>query len=81
MALPVQLWCGWILGIGKQGEKHAKIYLKSKNYKTVVLTNNIKLKVVLVGKVRNGYLFVLHENNENRNKATFISDSAILRID
>ena len=26
MALPVQLWCGWILGIGKQGEKHAKIY-------------------------------------------------------
>lgn len=81
IALPLQLWCGWILEIGKQGEKHAKNYLKSPNYKTVVLTNNIKLKAVLVGKVKNGYLFVLNENNKNRNQATFISDSAILRID
>ncbi|MDY6460848.1 hypothetical protein [Acinetobacter faecalis] len=81
MALPLQLWSNWILSVGKQGEKHAKIYLESPNYKAVMLTNNTKLKAVLISKVKNGYLFVLHENGKNNNKATFISDSAILRID
>ncbi len=46
-----------------------------------MLTNNIKLKAVLISKVKNGYLFVLHEDGKNNNKATVISDSAILRID
>lgn len=81
MALPLQLWGSWILGVGKQGEEHAKIYLKSPNYKTVMLINNTVFNAVLVSKVKGGYLFVLHENGKNNNKATFISDSAILRID
>lgn len=58
-----------------------KNILRIPNYKAVMLTNNTKLKAVLISKVKNGYLFVLHEDGKNNNKATVISDSAILRID
>ncbi|MDY6457911.1 hypothetical protein [Acinetobacter faecalis] len=74
-------WIYWNVDVGEQGKKHAQTYLKSTNYKTVVLINDTKLKAVLVSKVKSGYLFVLNENGKNNNKATFISDSAILRID
>ena len=75
------VWFGWIVYIGNQGEKQAKIYLESPNYKSVILVSKQRVDGVLVSKVKNGYLFVLHEDGKNNNKATFISDSAILRID
>ncbi|MDY6449256.1 hypothetical protein [Acinetobacter faecalis] len=75
------VWFGWIVYIGNQGEKQAKIYLESPNYKSVILVSKQRVDGVLVSKVKNGYLFVLNENGKNNNKATFISDSAILRID
>ena len=56
-------------------------FLDSKEYKTLYLTNNTKRRVVMVSKVKNGYIFVLNENNKNKTKASFIPDSVILRID
>lgn len=74
-------WLGWVVHIGKQGQVHAQKHLDSTEYKTLYLTNNTKLKVVMVSKVKNGYIFVLNENNKNKEKASFIPDNVILRID
>lgn len=74
-------WLGWVVHIGKQGQVHAQKFLDSKEYKTLYLTNNTKRRVVMVSKVKNGYIFVLNENNKNKTKASFIPDSVILRID
>lgn len=74
-------WLGWVIYIGNQGKKHAEFYLNSKKYKMVYLTNNSEIKGVFVSKVKNGYLFVLNEAGQNKDKASFIPDSAILRID
>ncbi len=75
------VWLAWIVYIGNQGKEHADKYLISKKYKTVILISKQRVDGVFVSKVKNGYLFVLNENGKNNNKATFISDSAILRID
>lgn len=74
-------WLAWAIYIGNQGKKHADIYLTSKEYKTVYLTNNTEIKAVFVSKVKNGYLFVLNDGDQNKDKASFIPDGAILRID
>lgn len=81
MTLFLQLWIGWILDIGNQGKEHADKYLTSENYKTVILVSKQRVDGVFVSKVKNGYLFVLKGENGNNKKASFISDSAILRID
>ena len=75
------LWLHWIVEIGSQGANHANIYLNSQENKSIKLTDNSILNGALVGKVKGGYLFVLNNNNSCTAKASFISDSAILRID
>lgn len=80
--LPIfALWLGWVLYIGNQGQKHADIYLKSSDYKKVYLIDKTVFDAVFVSKVKNGYLFVLKDGEKNKEKASFIPDSAILRID
>lgn len=81
VASSLQLWLSWIVEVGQEGKKHAKVFLESQSYKTLMLTNNTTLKVVLVVKVKNGYLVVLNEDNKNKEKASFIPDNVILRID
>lgn len=81
MASSLKLWLSWIIDVGQQGQVHAQKHLDSTKYKTLYLTNNTKLKVVMVSKVKNGYIFVLNENNKNKEKASFIPDNVILRID
>ena len=77
----VVLWLSWIVGIGAHGKKHADLYLKSQEYKSIQLIDKTKLNGVLVTKVKNGYLFVLKENNKDNLKASFIPDNVIFRID
>ena len=81
MVLLLLLWLHWMNQIGTQDTNHANIYLISQENKSIQLTNNSSLKGVLVSKVKGGYLFVLNNNNSFSAKASFISDSAILRID
>ena len=81
LAIFLYLWMIWIVDVGNQGSPHAQKYLMSDQYSVIYLTNGTKSKGVLVSKVKNGYLFVLNENAKNKSKASFISDSVILRID
>lgn len=74
-------WLGWVLYVGKQGQKHADVYIKSSEYKKVYLVDKTIFDAVFVSKVKNGYLFVLKDGEKNKEKASFIPDSAILRID
>ncbi|MBP5992528.1 MAG: hypothetical protein KA518_01120 [Acinetobacter sp.] len=81
LATFLYLWLFWIVEVGKQGKPHAQKYLESNQFSTLYLTNGTQNKVVLISKVKNGYLFVLNESNKNKTKASFVPDSVILRID
>ncbi|MBC9230779.1 hypothetical protein HI850_015755 [bacterium SPL81] len=75
-------WLNWAGPIEKKGSSDAENYLKSTNYKKVYLVDKTDFDAVFVSKVKNGHLFVLKDRDgKNKKKATFISDSAILRID
>ncbi|MDH0564832.1 hypothetical protein [Acinetobacter courvalinii] len=74
-------WLHWAGSIEMRGSLDAKNYLNSTNYKKVYLIDKTVFDAVFVSKVKNGYLFVLKDGEKNKEKASFIPDSAILRID
>jgi len=74
-------WLQWAGPIERKGSSDAENYLKSTDYKKVYLVDKTDVDAVFISKVKNGYLLVLKDGKKNKEKASFIPDSAILRID